>query len=159
VDVVLAVSVAVCAPELLIVTEVGERLHVTGLEALDGDVVTAHVSATVPVNELDGVTVIVEVLPDVAPALTLMVPLLVRVKSEEPTGFQKPLQPISSRGINNANFTHVFDPIAAPSWATHLPTKILSGAHASLRAHSQSIRFSDKDARGGVFAYERSEPR
>jgi hypothetical protein len=115
VDVVVAVSVAVCAAVLLIVTDVGERLHVTGLVALDGDVVTAQVSATVPVNEFDGVTVIVEVLPEVAPGvLTLIVPLLERVKSEEPTGFQKPLQPTRSSGAASANPVHFFNLIAAP---------------------------------------------
>jgi hypothetical protein len=115
VDVVLAVSVAVSAVELLIVTDVGERLQVTGLVALDGDVVTAQVSATVPLNELDGVTVIVEVLPDVAPGLlTVMVPLLERVKSEEPIGFQKPLQPARSSGAASANPVHFFNLIAAP---------------------------------------------
>jgi hypothetical protein len=113
VDVVLAVSVAVSAVELLIVTDVGERLQVTGLVALDGDVVTAQVSATVPENELDGVTVIVEV--PVAPAvLTLMAPLLERVKSEEPIGFQKPLQPARSSGAASANPVHFFNLIAAP---------------------------------------------
>jgi hypothetical protein len=111
VDVVVAVSVAVCAVVLLIVTEVGERLHVTGLEALDGDVVTAQVRATVPVNELDGVTVMVEVLPEVAPALlTLMTPLLERVKSEvELIGSQNPLQPARSRGAASASLIHLFD--------------------------------------------------
>jgi hypothetical protein len=114
VDVVVAVSVAVSAVVLLIVTDVGERLHVTGLVALDGDVVTAHVSATVPENELDGVTVIVEVLPEVAPGLSVMAPLLERVKSEEPTGFQKPLQPTRSNGAASANPVHFFNLIAAP---------------------------------------------
>jgi hypothetical protein len=116
VDVVLAVSVAVCAVELLSVTVVGERLQVTGLVAFEGDVVTAQVSATAPLNELDGVTVTVDVLPDVAPGLpTVIVPLLERVKSLEPTAFQKPLQPTRNRGANKTNFTHFFDPIAAPS--------------------------------------------
>jgi hypothetical protein len=113
VDVVLAVSVAVSAVELLIVTDVGERLHVTGLVALDGDVVTAQVSATVPENELDGVTVIVEV-PVFPAVLTLMVPLFERVKSEEPIGFQKPLQPARSSGAASANSVHFFNLIAAP---------------------------------------------
>jgi hypothetical protein len=92
-------------------TDVGERLHVTGLVAPDGDVVTAQVSATVPENEFVGVTVIVEV--PLALALTLMVPLLVRVKSEL-TGFQKPLQPTSSSGAASANPVHFFNLIAAP---------------------------------------------
>jgi hypothetical protein len=104
---VLAVSAEVWAVELLIVTDTGERLHVTGLEAPVGEVVTAQVSATVPLNELDGVTVIVEVLPDVEPGLlTLIAPLLDREKSLELTWFQKPLQPDRNRGANNINLIH-----------------------------------------------------
>jgi hypothetical protein len=75
-EVVVAVSVPVCAVVLLIVTEVGERLQVAALVAPDGVLVTAHVSATVPVNEAAGVTVIVAVLPVVAPGATVMLPLL-----------------------------------------------------------------------------------
>ena len=61
VDAVAAVSVDVCAVvlELLNVTEAGERLHVAGLEAPEG-AATAQASETVPVNELPGVTVMVE---------------------------------------------------------------------------------------------------
>ena len=121
-DVVVAVRVAVSAVELLTVTDVGERLHVTGLEALDGDVVTAQVSATVPLNELDGVTVIVELLPALAPGLlTVIVPLLERVKSEEPIGFQKPLQLNSSRGAASANPVRFFNLIAAPPQRAPIP--------------------------------------
>jgi hypothetical protein len=50
-----------------------------GLVALEGAVVTAQVSVTVPVKELPGVTVIVEV-PEVEPVLMVMAPLLARVK-------------------------------------------------------------------------------
>lgn len=57
----LAASVDVCAVVPLMVTEAGERLHVVGLVALEGVVVTEQVNATVPVNELAGVTVMVEV--------------------------------------------------------------------------------------------------
>jgi len=78
VDVVEAVSVEVCAVVSVIETEVGERLHVAGLVGLERLVVTAQESATVPVNEFDGVTVMVEV--PVAPALTLIEPLLLRAK-------------------------------------------------------------------------------
>src|SRR5208337_846627 len=78
-DVVVAVSTAVCAVVPLIVTGVGERLHVGWFEPFDElAAVTAHVSATEPVKEFDGVTVIVDVFPVVAPALTEMLPLLVR---------------------------------------------------------------------------------
>jgi hypothetical protein len=76
-DAVVAVSVEVCAVVLLKVSEDEERLHVAALEAPEG-AVTAQASVTVPVNELAGVTVMVEV-PD-EPALTVMLPLLLRVK-------------------------------------------------------------------------------
>jgi hypothetical protein len=79
VDVVLAVSVVVCAAVLLNVIEVCERLHVAGLVAPEG-AVTAQVSVTVPVNELPGVTVMVAVLPLVEPGLTVMLPLLASEK-------------------------------------------------------------------------------
>ena len=73
---VVAVSVEVCAVELLLkVSDDEERLHVVAYEAPDG-AVTAQVSATVSLNELDGVTVMVEVLPLVAPGATVMAPLL-----------------------------------------------------------------------------------
>jgi hypothetical protein len=42
--------------------------------------VTAQLSVTVPVNELPGVTVMVAVLPLVAPGVTVRLPLLERVK-------------------------------------------------------------------------------
>jgi len=83
---VVAVSVDVCAVVLLIVTEVGERLHVVGLAAPEGEVVIAQVSATAPVNEFAGVTVMVAALPVVAPGVTEMAPLLVRVKLVLPPG-------------------------------------------------------------------------
>jgi hypothetical protein len=51
----------VCAVALLKVIEVEERPHVVGLELLEGAVVIAQESVTVPVNELAGVTVIVDV--------------------------------------------------------------------------------------------------
>jgi hypothetical protein len=76
VEVVVAVSVAVPGVVLLIETDDEERLQVTGLAALDGEVVTAQASETVPVNEFDGVTVIVEVEEEFV--VTLMAPLLVR---------------------------------------------------------------------------------
>jgi hypothetical protein len=77
--VVEAVSVAVCAAVLLMVTEVGDMLHVAAFVALVGVLVTAQVSATVPVNEVAGVTVMVDVLPVVAPGASVMLPLLVSV--------------------------------------------------------------------------------
>jgi hypothetical protein len=93
---VVAVSVDVCAVVLLIVTEVGERLHVVGLAAPEGEVVIAQVSATAPVNEFAGVTVMVAALPVVAPGVTEMAPLLVRVKLVLPPGAcQKFAQPDS----------------------------------------------------------------
>jgi uncharacterized membrane protein len=78
VDVVAAVSVEVTADVLVIEAEAGERVHVGTLVALEGEVVTAQLSATVPVNEFDGVTVMVAVV--LAPALTVTAPLLLSVK-------------------------------------------------------------------------------
>jgi hypothetical protein len=72
--VVVMVSVEVRAP-LVISTEAGDKLQVAGfVEAFD---VNAQVSATVPVKPLEGVTVMVDVFPVVAPELTEIFPLLV----------------------------------------------------------------------------------
>jgi hypothetical protein len=68
--------VEVCAVELLTATEVGERLQEVPLPPDGG--VTVQVSATVPENELDGVTVMVEVALVLRP--TRMLALLVTVK-------------------------------------------------------------------------------
>jgi hypothetical protein len=111
---VVAVSVEVTAVVSLIVSEDEERLHVVGSVAPEGDVVTAQVSATVPVNELVGVTEIVEVFPVVAPGLTVMLPLLVSVKLP-PVFSQKSLQPLRRSGAaTNNNFAHFPIFIAAP---------------------------------------------
>jgi hypothetical protein len=94
VDVVVAVRVDVTAEVPLMETEVGERLQVGVLTGLETLVVTAQVRVTVPSNEFCGVTVMVEVLPLVAPPVTVMLPPLERVKSELPAGAsQNPLQP------------------------------------------------------------------
>src|ERR1035437_9181334 len=73
-----AVSVEDCADVLVIDTEVGDRPHegYTELETPDGPV-TAQVSVTVPVKELPGVTVIIDV-----NWLAEMLPPLPRVKLE-----------------------------------------------------------------------------
>jgi hypothetical protein len=114
-EVVVAVSVEVCAVALLKVSEDEETPHVVGLVALEGAVVTAQVSATVPVNELPGVTVMVEV-PDVEPELMVMAPLLVSVKLVAllPLGAcQKSPQPATSvAAANNPAQRPIF--IAAP---------------------------------------------
>ena len=60
-------------------TEGVARLHVAGLVAPEGPE-TAQVSPTVPVNPFDGETVIVDVLPVVAPATRLRLPLLLSRK-------------------------------------------------------------------------------
>jgi hypothetical protein len=73
VEVVDTLSVDASAVVPLIETEAGLRTHVAGLVAFEG-ALTAQVSATVPVNEFDGVTVTVTVLPVVAPGLTVMLP-------------------------------------------------------------------------------------
>jgi hypothetical protein len=103
--------------EALSVSEVGERLHVVGLTALEILVVTAQVSATVPENELPGVTVMVEVLLLVAPGATVMLPLLARVKLVEllPLGAcQKSPHPASNGAAANSNRAHFPIFIAAP---------------------------------------------
>jgi hypothetical protein len=78
--VVVRVSVEVTAVAPLIVTEAGESAQVAGSLAATGAM--AQVSATGPVNPPDGVTMIVEELPVVAPGLTVMLPLFVRAKVE-----------------------------------------------------------------------------
>ena len=80
--VVETVNVEVSAEVPVMSTEAGERLQVAGSLAAVG--VTAQVKATVPVNPPDGVTLMVDVLPEVAPAVTVMLPLLVR--ANEPVG-------------------------------------------------------------------------
>ena len=56
------------------------KLRVGGTTAPLGLVVTTAVRATLPVKPPVGVRVIVEVFPVVAPAVTLMLPLLLSVK-------------------------------------------------------------------------------
>ena len=85
-----------------------------GLVALEGEEVIAQLSVTVPVNELDGVTVMVEVPLPAAPALIVMLPLLERVKLLLPPGAcQKSPQPATSvAAANNPAQRPIF--IAAP---------------------------------------------
>jgi hypothetical protein len=73
-----AVSVVFCAAVVVNESEVGERLHVGGLVAPEGEVVT-QLSVTVPLNELPGVTAMVEE-PGEPLAMAKLVGLLVRVK-------------------------------------------------------------------------------
>ena len=105
-----AVSVVVCAVVLLKVSEVEERPHVVGLVAPVG-AVTAQLSVTVPVNELPGVTVIVEFPLPAAPELTVMLPLLLSVKLLLSDASQKPAQP--ARSVAAAN-----NPIQRPIFIT-----------------------------------------
>jgi hypothetical protein len=84
--------------------------------ALEGPV-TAQVSVTLPVNELAGVTVMVEVLPVVPPGLRVMFPLLLREKSPLLAyGFcQKFPQPASRSGAAaSTHLAHLPIFIAAP---------------------------------------------
>jgi len=89
------VRVALCAAALLMETEAGETLQVAGLVAPVGALVTEQVRETVPVKELAGDTVMVEVLPLVEPGLTLILPLFESVKLLllAAGGFQKWEQP------------------------------------------------------------------
>ena len=68
----------VSAPPAML-TDVGAIAQVTGLVGEDSEVVTAQVSPTLPVNPLVGFTVIVEVFPLVAPAVSVTSPLLLIV--------------------------------------------------------------------------------
>jgi hypothetical protein len=111
---VAAVNVEVPDVELLIETEDEERLHVVGLVALEGSVVIAQESVTVPENEFDDVTVMVAV--PLEPALTLMLPLLAREKlvplaSGDCQKFPQPARSGAAASINRANLP-IF--IAAP---------------------------------------------
>jgi hypothetical protein len=69
-----SVDEAPAAP--LIVTKAGDIAQVIGSVALAGAVVTAQAKRTAPVNPLAGVVVRVALLPVVAPALTVIPPLL-----------------------------------------------------------------------------------
>ena len=71
--VVFIVSVELCAPVPVIVTEVGVKVHVGVSLAATG--VIEQVRFTVPVNPFDGVTVIDTVFPVVAPGAMLSVEL------------------------------------------------------------------------------------
>ena len=79
VDVVVTVTVAVTAVALTTLTELVTP-QVAGLTAPDGMVVTAQLRLTMPVNPPLGVTLMVDVLPEVAPAAMEMLPLLPSVK-------------------------------------------------------------------------------
>jgi hypothetical protein len=103
--------VEVCAVVLVIETEAGERAQVRGFVAPDGGV-TAQVRATVPVNELDGVTVTVAVV--LAPAATVTLPLLERVKLVLPGACQKFAQPVVRNPAVSNSPAHILTFIAAP---------------------------------------------
>jgi hypothetical protein len=122
VDEVAAVSVEVAAAVPLTETDAGLRLHDGGLVALVGELVTAQERVTVPVNESDGVTEMVVVLPAAAPGLTVMLPLFDREKSvvvvlagacqKSPHPASMPLTGIATR--SDANIAHLPNFIAAP---------------------------------------------
>lgn len=118
--VVVAVIVAVCASVLLLVksSDEDERLQLAGLVAFEGDEVSAQASVTVPVNELDGVTVMVAVLPEVAPGVTVMGPLLVSEKEPVPLppvgACQKSPHPARSGATASRNLAQLPIFIAAP---------------------------------------------
>jgi len=76
VEVVTTVNTSVPAPPA---TDEDARLQVAGLVAPLGPA-TAHVRPTAAVKPFNGATVMVDVLPAVAPAVRLMLPLLLSVK-------------------------------------------------------------------------------
>ena len=74
VDAAWVVTVSVAMPALLplmVTGEVDPKLRLGRFEALLGDEVRIAVSVTLPVNPACGVTVMVDVLPLVAPAVTV----------------------------------------------------------------------------------------
>ncbi|MGA2888503.1 MAG: hypothetical protein ABSE51_10660 [Terracidiphilus sp.] len=115
-EVVVAVIVDVSAVVLEIETEDGEKEHVgySELVAPEGAEVTEQERLTDPVNELPGVTVMVEVLLELC--ATVMLPLLERVKLVVPVlGFcQKSPQPAKSGAAASNNRVHFPIFIAAP---------------------------------------------
>jgi hypothetical protein len=137
VEVVVAVSVDVCAVVSVIETEVGERLHAGSLTGLETLVVTAQVSVTEPVNEFAGVTVMVAVFPVVAPAVMPSAPLLLREKLVLPVvlggACQKLPHPVTkptrSGAANSNTFAHFPEFIPAPfSSSTIQQTNTTAGA-------------------------------
>jgi hypothetical protein len=107
VAVVVAVSEEVCAEVSVIETDVGLKLQVGVLVGLEIEVVTAQASATVPVNEFDGVTVMVEVPVSAAPELTEMLALLVSAKLPVTGASQNPLQPARDDAAISKNQAHL----------------------------------------------------
>jgi len=147
-DEVSAVSVEVAAVVLLTETEAGERLHDGGLVALVGELVTAQERATVPVNELDGVTETVVVLPAASPGLTVMLPLFDKEKlvlvlllgacQKSPHPASRPLTGIATR--SGANLAHFPSFIAAPF--PRLPDIAKPVQQDVLTLHDPSIKFT-----------------
>jgi hypothetical protein len=178
VDVVVAVSVEVSAVVLLMLTEDGERLQVAGLTGFKNVVVTAQLSVTVPVNELPGVTVMVEALPLLAPGLTVMSPLLLRVKLVEllplgasqkfPHPARKPAETISGTATINC-LAHLPIFIAAPASLPLLHLCFGASTRAGFRTSRVPLpsapcpavrldavfasRVELRDARSGAFAH------
>jgi hypothetical protein len=125
--VVVAVSVAVSAVELVMSTDVGERLHVAGLVALVGPL-TEQVRLTVPVKELEGVAEMVEVLPVAAPGLMEMLPLLERAKLVPVVGgSQNPLHPAKSGRIARKSPAHLACLILARLITARIPAPCGAG--------------------------------
>ena len=79
--VVVIVIVAVAGDVPAIFTDVAPIAHVGGAIGFVKAVVTEQLRVTVPVKPPDGVIVIVDVFPMVAPGMTVMPPLLLNVKS------------------------------------------------------------------------------
>jgi len=93
---------------------VGETPHVAGLVAFVG-ALTEHERLTVPVNELAGVTEIVEVLPEVEPGLKDRLMGLLESEKLLPVlgASQKPLHPARSGSAARKIPAHLAYPILA----------------------------------------------
>jgi hypothetical protein len=112
-EVVVTVKVEVSADVLVMSTEEEEKLHVAGLVALVG-ALTEQVRSTVPVNELAGVTVMTEVLPDVAAGAMVMLPPLEREKLVLLGACQKSPHPARNGRNPRKSPAHLARFIAAP---------------------------------------------
>jgi hypothetical protein len=146
-EVVVAVRVEVSAVELLSETEVGDKLQVVGLVGLDGSLVMEQARVTVPVKELPGVTVMVAVLPLLAPGAMERLPLLDMEKlvALVPLGFcQKSPQPARKTTRRGSAMTtlrvHPRSFITAPDYDWTAQAGRGAGSESQLRIFAPKIK-------------------